>query len=150
MRCKHSGRQQIKIGLSTILSVWFNLELQIFSEWLFISSTGGFNVKVGVKKTAWKRNQGNIVVVFFRLLQRKDLVLCVCPTCVSLNHHYLMCTNGYHFTFICYTPQWEESFFPKTSVAIVILFWLIWAGYLAVAGLNLLAQLSDRISPSGV
>ena len=103
MRCKHSGRQQIKIGLSTILSVWFNLELQIFSEWLFISSTGGFNVKVGVKKTAWKRNQGNIVVVFFRLLQRKDLVLCVCPTCVSLNHHYLMCTNGYHFTFICYT-----------------------------------------------
>ena len=47
-------------------------------------------------------------------------------------------------------PQWEESFFPKTSVAIVILFWLKWAGYLAVAGLNLLAQLSDRISPSGV
>ena len=46
--------------------------------------------------------------------------------------------------------QWEESFFPKTSVAIVILFWLKWAGYLAVAGLNLLAQLSDRISPSGV
>ena len=48
------------------------------------------------------------------------------------------------------TSQWEESFFPKTSVAIVILFWLKWAGYLAVAGLNLLAQLSDRISPSGV
>ena len=46
--------------------------------------------------------------------------------------------------------QWEESFFPKTSVAIVILFWLKWAGYLAVAGLNLLAQLSNRISPSGV
>ena len=41
-------------------------------------------------------------------------------------------------------------FFPKTSVAIVILFWLKWAGYLAVAGLNLLAQLSDRISPYGV
>ena len=39
--------------------------------------------------------------------------------------------------------QWEESFFPKTSVTIVILFWLKWAGYLAVAGLNLLAQLSD-------
>ena len=34
-------------------------------------------------------------------------------------------------------------FFPKTSVTIVILFWLKWAGYLAVAGLNLLAQLSD-------
>ena len=47
-------------------------------------------------------------------------------------------------------PQWEESFFPKTSVAIVILFWLKWAGYLAMAGLNLLAQLSDRISPYGV
>ena len=49
-------------------------------------------------------------------------------------------------------PQRTEGrvFFPKTSVAIVILFWLKWAGYLAVAGLNLLAQLSDRISPSGV
>ena len=46
--------------------------------------------------------------------------------------------------------QWEQSFFPKTSVAIVILFWLKWAGYLAMAGLNLLAQLSDRISPYGV
>ena len=29
-------------------------------------------------------------------------------------------------------------------MAIVILFWLKWAGYLAVAGLNLLAQLSDK------
>ena len=46
--------------------------------------------------------------------------------------------------------QWEESFFPKTSVTIVILFWLKWAGYLAVAGLNLLAELSDRIRPNGV
>ena len=44
------------------------------------------------------------------------------------------------------SAQWEESFFPKTSVTIVILFWLKWAGYLAVAGLNLLAQLSDRRS----
>ena len=41
-------------------------------------------------------------------------------------------------------------FFPKTSVTIVILFWLKWAGYLAMAGLNLLAQLFDRISPYGV
>ena len=48
-----------------------------------------------------------------------------------------------------YVAQWEEYFFPKTSVAI-ILFWLKWAEYLAVAGLNLLAQLSDRISPYGV
>ena len=46
--------------------------------------------------------------------------------------------------------QWEESFFPKTSVAIVILFRLKWAGYLAMTGLNLLAQISDRISPFGV
>ena len=52
--------------------------------------------------------------------------------------------------FLHFSAQWEESFFPKTSVGIVILFWLKWAGYLAVAGLNLLAQLSDRISPSGV
>ena len=54
------------------------------------------------------------------------------------------------FLLIWYMAQWEESFFPKTSVAIVILFWLKWAGYLAMAGLNLLAQISDRISPSGV
>ena len=46
--------------------------------------------------------------------------------------------------------QWEESFFPKTYEAIVILFWLKWAGYLAMAGLNLLAKLSDGISPDGV
>ena len=58
---------------------------------------------------------------------------------------YLMLVN--ETTFIS-SAQWEESFFPKTSVAIVILFWLKWAGYLAVAGLNLLAQLSDRISSS--
>ena len=32
-------------------------------------------------------------------------------------------------------------------MAIVIVVWLKWAGYLAVAGLNLLAQRSDRISP---
>ena len=41
-------------------------------------------------------------------------------------------------------------FFPKISVAIVILFWLKWAGYLAVAGLYLLAQISDWISPDSV
>ena len=29
-------------------------------------------------------------------------------------------------------------------------FWLKFAGYLAIAGLNLLAQISDRISPFGV
>ena len=32
-------------------------------------------------------------------------------------------------------------------MAIVIVFWLKWAGYLSVEGLNLLAQISDRISP---
>ena len=41
-------------------------------------------------------------------------------------------------------------FSKQTSVAIVIVFWLKWAGYLAVAGLNLLAQISDRISPGSV
>ena len=46
--------------------------------------------------------------------------------------------------------QWEESFFPKTSVTIVIIFWLKWAGYLAVAGLNLLPLISDRVSPGSV
>ena len=51
---------------------------------------------------------------------------------------------------LCIQAQWEESFFTKISVAIVILFWLKWAGYLSMAGLNRLAQLSDRISPSGV
>ena len=35
-------------------------------------------------------------------------------------------------------PQWGESFSKQTSVVIVIVFWLKWAGYLAVAGLNLL------------
>ena len=44
----------------------------------------------------------------------------------------------------------KSLFLPKTSVAIVILFWLKWAGYPAVAGLNLLAQLSERNSPYGV
>ena len=43
-----------------------------------------------------------------------------------------------------------KSLFSKTSVAIVVLFWLKWASSLAVAGLNLLAQLSNRRSPSGV
>ena len=31
-----------------------------------------------------------------------------------------------------------------------LFFWLKWAGYLAEAGLNLLAQISGRISPFGV
>ena len=32
-------------------------------------------------------------------------------------------------------------------MAIVIVFWLKWTGYLAVASLNLLAEISDSISP---
>jgi len=32
-------------------------------------------------------------------------------------------------------------------VAIAIVFWMKWAGYLAVASLNLLAEISDNISP---
>ena len=47
--------------------------------------------------------------------------------------------------------QLGESFSKHLWFAIVIVFfWLKWAGYLAVAGLNLLAQISDRISPFGV
>ena len=47
--------------------------------------------------------------------------------------------------------QWEESLSKHLWFAIVIVFfWLKWAGYLAVAGLNLLVQISDRISPFGV
>ena len=47
--------------------------------------------------------------------------------------------------------QWKESFSKHLWFAFVIVFfWLEWAGYLAVAGLNLLAQISDRISPFGV
>ena len=45
----------------------------------------------------------------------------------------------------------EESLFPKNYLwPLLLFFWLKWAGYLAVAGLNLLAQISDRISPFGV
>ena len=50
----------------------------------------------------------------------------------------------------CAFLQWGESFSKHLWFAIVIVFWLKWAGYLAVAGLNLLAQISDRISPFGV
>ena len=41
----------------------------------------------------------------------------------------------------------RRVFFLTLCFAIVIVFWLTWAGYLAVAGLNLLAQRSDRTSP---
>ena len=51
---------------------------------------------------------------------------------------------------ISVTAYSGKSLFLQTSVVIVIGFWLKWAGYLAVAGLNLLAQISDRISPFGV
>ena len=57
---------------------------------------------------------------------------------------------GFSIPMVSYHRTVGRVFFPKTSVTIVILFWLKWAGYLAVAGLNLLAQLSDRISPYGV
>ena len=40
--------------------------------------------------------------------------------------------------------QWEESFSKHLEFAIVITFWLKWAGYLAVAGLNLHTLLSYR------
>ena len=40
-----------------------------------------------------------------------------------------------------------ESFFKRTYVAIIIVFCLKWG---AVVGLNLIAQISDRISPDSV
>ena len=45
----------------------------------------------------------------------------------------------------------EESLFPNICrLPLLLFFWLKWAGYLAVADLNLLAQNFDRISPDGV
>ena len=44
----------------------------------------------------------------------------------------------------------RSFFFQTLWFANVIVFWLEWAGYLAVPGLNLLAQISDRISPDSV
>ena len=44
-----------------------------------------------------------------------------------------------------------KSLFPNIcGWPLLLVFWLKWAGYLAVAGLNLLAQISDRRSPYGV
>ena len=44
-----------------------------------------------------------------------------------------------------------KSLFPNIcGLPLWLFFWLKWAGYLAVAGLNLLAHISDRISPYGV
>ena len=44
-----------------------------------------------------------------------------------------------------------KSLFPNIcGLPLLLFFWLKWAGYLAVAGLNLLAQISDRKSPYGV
>ena len=44
-----------------------------------------------------------------------------------------------------------KSLFPNIcGMPLLWFFWLKWAGYLAEAGLNLLAQISDRISPFGV
>ena len=44
----------------------------------------------------------------------------------------------------------DSPFSKHLWVALVVVFWLKWARYLAVAGLNLLAQISDRISHFGV
>ena len=46
--------------------------------------------------------------------------------------------------------QWGESFFKHLCFAIVIVFWLKWAGYLPVAGMNLLPLISDRVSPGSL
>ena len=66
-----------------------------------------------------------------------------------------LCTSFYNaFTFLtqifasCHSGK---SLFPNIcGMPLLLFFWLKWAEYLAVAGLNLLAQISDRISPSGV
>ena len=56
------------------------------------------------------------------------------------SHTYIYEKSMYSRFFINQSlAQWGESFFKQTSVAIVIVFWLKWAGYLAVAGLNLQA-----------
>ena len=44
----------------------------------------------------------------------------------------------------------ESLFSNKHLWPLLLFFRLKWAGYLAVAGPNLLAQISDRISPLGV
>ena len=45
----------------------------------------------------------------------------------------------------------EESLFLNSVLCLCFcFFWMKWAGYLAVAGLNLLGQISDRISHFGV
>ena len=49
-----------------------------------------------------------------------------------------------------FQKKWKESFPNICGLPLLLFFWLKWAGYLAVAGLNLLAQISDRISPYGV
>ena len=49
-----------------------------------------------------------------------------------------------------YPSTVRRVLFQTLCFAIVFVFWLEWAGYLALAGLNLLAQISDRISPDSV
>ena len=59
--------------------------------------------------------------------------------------------TGQNLGYPVVTPsQWKESFPNICGLPLLLFFWLKWAGYLAVAGLNLLAQISDRISPYGV
>ena len=44
-----------------------------------------------------------------------------------------------------------DSLFPNIcGLPLLLLFWLKWAGYLALAGLNLLPLISDRVSPGSV
>ena len=79
---------------------------------------------------------------------------------VHVEHSYLlhrpgMAVNSFFVFAFCKTIiDWLHTvrrvFFQTLCFAIVIVFWLKWTGYLAVAGLNLLAQKSDRISPFGV
>ena len=46
--------------------------------------------------------------------------------------------------------HWEKFFFQTCGLPLLLFFWLKWAGYLAVAGLNLPPLLPDRVSPFGL
>ena len=86
--------------------------------------------------------------------------LCFLPSpfkCVLLSRCYIpsmlhvLGIRGYKSIQHFYEGHSEESLFPNIcGLPLLLFFWLKWAGYLAVAGLNLLAQISDRISHFGV
>ena len=91
--------------------------------------------------------------------------LCQTENIISLSSTHIKLISLSHFTtfslfsinpiiilYLKITPVYNgKSLFPNIcGLPLLLFFWLKWAGYLAVAGLNLLAQMSDRRSPSGV